>query len=95
MNVVIPGVSAELDLIVIVLTILSLIGTAMMLLLAWAKTPSFVTTVAIPMPAAQSRAQLALQLRSPQLAQACGTTRAPPPHSPLIQSASLRARARS
>jgi hypothetical protein len=92
MNVVNLGVSALLDLGVIVLTLLSLLGIAMLLLLAWARiSPRDVAgKFLMPQRVAQSHSPLAIAKTS-QLARACAASRSPPCQFPPVASASLRA----
>jgi len=93
MNVVNLEVSAGLDAIVIVLTLLSLLGIAMLMLLAWANVASRNRAFANELlPVTLSRTLRVVQLNRAQLSRACAASRAPPCCFPADQS--LRASAR-
>jgi hypothetical protein len=93
MNVVNLGVSAGLEISVIVLTLLSLLGTAMLLRLAWAGiSPRDVAgKFLMPQRVAQSHLPPLAVARVSQLARTCAASRAPPCQFPPVASASLRA----
>jgi hypothetical protein len=97
MNGVFQGVLAGLDFAPEVLGVLSLLGAAMLLLLAWARTTDRqAVRVRVVAPARLPIARVDEVVVDPsELARSCGTTRAPPGlPSPIRTSGPLRASAR-